>query len=302
MPGELDTSVYKTILEDLPSGVYGVNLDGRIRFWNGWAERISGYLRQEVIGRACSENLLMHCDADNNLLCGSACHLQQTMRDGRMREADLFLRHKDGQRVPVRVRSIAVRDAEGSVIGAAESFDERLPRPEPQWHPGGKPAHGDLDPLTGVLDGPSTETYLRRCIHDFAEDGIPFGILAIAIDDLDGIRERRGEQAMERVLRMVAATLSKNLPGVDVVGRWRRNWFLVIVDKCPAAALPRIGATLRPVVGAAAFSWWGDRLSVTIAVGGAEAVANDTVESLLARCEQALEASIGRGGDGMTIA
>ena len=57
-----------------------------------------------------------------------------------------------------------------------------------------------------------------------------------------------------------------------------------------------------PPIWAAAFSWWGDRLSVTIAVGGAEAVANDTVESLLARCEQALEASIGRGGDGMTIA
>jgi PAS domain S-box-containing protein/diguanylate cyclase (GGDEF)-like protein len=302
MPGELDPTVYKTILEDLPSGVYVVDLDGRIQFWNGWAERISGYLRQEVVGRACSDNLLMHCDAANNLLCGSACPLQQTMRDGRMREASLFLRHKDGQRVPVRVRSIPVRDAEGSIIGAAESFDERRPRPEPQWHPGGKPAHGDLDQLTGVLDSLSTEVYLRECFHDFAEDGIPFGILAIAIDDLDGIRERRGQQAEEKVLRMVATTLSKNLPGVDVVGLWKRNWFLVIVDKCPAAALPQIGAALRPVVGAAAFSWWGDRLSVTISVGGAEAVAEDTVETLLARCEQAVEASIGRGGDGMTIA
>jgi diguanylate cyclase (GGDEF)-like protein/PAS domain S-box-containing protein len=302
MPGELDPSVYKTILEDLPSGVYVVDLDRRIRFWNGWAERISGYLRQEVIGRPCSDNLLTHCDAGNNLLCGSACPLQQTMCDGRMREANLFLRHKDGQRVPVRVRAIPVRDAEGSIVGAAESFDERRPRPEPQWHPRGKPAHGNLDPLTGVLDNSSTEVYLRECFRDFEEDRIPFGILAIAIDDLDGIRERRGEQAEEKIQRMVATTLSKNLPGVDVVGRWKGNWFLVIVDKCPAAALAQIGAALRPVVGAAAVSWWGQRLSVTISVGGAEAVASDTVESLLARCEEALGASISRGGDGMTIA
>jgi diguanylate cyclase (GGDEF)-like protein len=244
----------------------------------------------------------MHCDAENNLLCGSACPLQQSMRDGRMREAHLFLRHKEGQRVPVRVRSIPVRDANGSIIGAAESFDERRPRPEPQWHPGGKPAHGDIDPLTGVLDGHSTEVYLRECFHDFEEDRIPFGILAIAIDHLDGVREQRGEQAEEKILRMVATTLSKNLPGVDVVGRWKGKWFLVIVDKCPAAALSQIGAALRPVVGAAAVSWWGDRLSVTISVGGAEAVASDTVETLLARCEQALGASIDRGGDGMIIA
>jgi PAS domain S-box-containing protein/diguanylate cyclase (GGDEF)-like protein len=302
MPGQLDPAVYKTILEDLPSGVFVLDLEGRIQFWNGWAERISGYLRQEVIGRRCSDNLLAHCDAENNVLCGAACPLQQTMRDGRMREASLFLRHKDGQRVPVRARAIPVRDAEGTIVGAAESFDERRPRPEPQWHPGGKPAHGDLDPLTGVLDSPSTEVCLRESFRDFEEDGIPFGILAIAIDDLAGVREQRGPQAEEKVLRMVATTLSKNLPGVDVVGRWRENWFLVIVDKCPVAALSQIGAALRPVVGAAAVSWWGERVSVTISVGGAEALADDTVESLLARCEQALEASIGRGGDGMIIA
>ena len=45
-----------------------LDLEGRIQFWNGWAERISGYLRQEVIGRPCSDNLLTHCDAQNNLL------------------------------------------------------------------------------------------------------------------------------------------------------------------------------------------------------------------------------------------
>jgi diguanylate cyclase (GGDEF)-like protein/PAS domain S-box-containing protein len=302
MPGELDPKVCRTILEDLPDGVYVVDLDRRIQFWNGWAERISGYLRHEVTGRLCSDNLLMHCDAENHPLCGSACPLQQAMRGGRLREANIFLRHKDGQRVPVRVRSIPVRDAEGSIIGAAESFDERRPQPEPQWRLGGKPAHGNLDPLTGVLDTRSTEVYLRECFHSFEQDRIPFGILAIAIDDLDGLREQRGEQAEEKVLRMVATTVSKNLRGVDVVGRWKGNRFLVIVDKCPVAALSRIGAALRPVVGAAALSWWGDRLSVTISVGGAEAAANDTVESLLARCEQALAASIDGGGDGMVIA
>jgi diguanylate cyclase (GGDEF)-like protein/PAS domain S-box-containing protein len=302
MPGELDPKVYRTILEDLPTGVYVVDLDRRIQFWNAWAERISGHLRHEVIGRLCSDEPLMRCDAENHVLCGSACPLQQTMQDGHMREAHVFLRHKEGHRVPVRVRSIPVRDAEGSIIGAAENFDESRPWPEPRWRRGGKPAHGVLDPLTGVLDSPSTEAYLRESFHAFEEARIPFGVLAIAIDDLDGVWARRGRQAEEKVLRMVAATLSKNLSGAEVVGRWRENRFLAIVDKCPAEALARIGAALRSVVGAAALLWWGDRLSVTISVGGAEAVENDTVESLLARCERALEDCIERGGDGMRIA
>jgi len=125
MPLELNPEIYRAVLESLPIGVYLTDRKRQIAFWNTSAERITGYLAQEVIGHCCQDNLLMHCDGNQVALCGSACPLAQTMQDGRDREANMFLRHKDGQRVPVRVRAIPVRDEFGAIVGAAECFEVR---------------------------------------------------------------------------------------------------------------------------------------------------------------------------------
>ena len=44
-----DPEVYQTVLDGLEQGVYVVDLNRRIVFWNAAAERISGYLRHEVV-------------------------------------------------------------------------------------------------------------------------------------------------------------------------------------------------------------------------------------------------------------
>ena len=127
MPLELNPDIFRAVLESLPIGVYLTDRKRRIAFWNASAERITGYLGQEVIGRFCNDNLLMHCDENQVALCGCACPLAQTMQDGRnARSQHIFLRHKEGQRIPVRVQSVPVRDEFGAIIGAAECFEERL--------------------------------------------------------------------------------------------------------------------------------------------------------------------------------
>lgn len=46
-----DPEILRSVLEDLPTGVYLVGRDGKILFWNSRAERITGHLRQDVVGR-----------------------------------------------------------------------------------------------------------------------------------------------------------------------------------------------------------------------------------------------------------
>jgi PAS domain S-box-containing protein len=44
----------------LPTGVFAVDREGKINFWNAGAERITGYLKQEVLGRVYSDGFLEH--------------------------------------------------------------------------------------------------------------------------------------------------------------------------------------------------------------------------------------------------
>jgi hypothetical protein len=45
-------------------------------------------------------------------------------RDGEPREAEVFLCHREGHRVPVQVRTAPVCDREGKVIGRVENFED----------------------------------------------------------------------------------------------------------------------------------------------------------------------------------
>jgi len=113
----LAPAAYRTVLEDLPAAVYLVDREGTIALWNAGCERVTGLLRHEVIGRPFSGEIVNYCDHDGR---PAPAPLLETSRDGHCREAHLFLRHREGHRVPVRVRSFAAREDEGGSLGTAE--------------------------------------------------------------------------------------------------------------------------------------------------------------------------------------
>ena len=191
-----DPNIYRTVLENLPIGVYLVDQDRRIVFWNDGAERITGFLRQDVVGRLCRENILVHCDTDNSVLCAVACPLADTMRDERPREVDMYLRHKDGYRVPVRVRSFPIRSQDGLLVGAAESFEERAVAPD--LHCGHSNATDEVcvEEATGLPGHDRMLAQLRETLALFAEHHNPFGILRIRLDHLADWHERGGQQVV----------------------------------------------------------------------------------------------------------
>ena len=295
MSTQLDPNQYREILESLPNGIYVVDPARKILFWNDGAERITGYLRQDVIGRSCPENLLRHCDDNYVCLCDRGCPLQATICDGKSREANVYLRHKEGRLVPVRVRSVPIRDPQGTIIGAAESFDERYPALEVKLHTHAQAVQKRLGGQTGVSDRDSVRSYIEACLRDFAEDHNPFGVLSIAVDEMAEFRKAHGAQAADKVLHTVADTLSKNVPPGDIVGSWAENRLVAILIDCEAASLTRVANLLQHIVEHAAIPWWGDRLSVTISVGGTTARAEDTPESLLGRAERALLSAVKKG-------
>lgn len=295
-----DPEVYRTLLESMPNGVYVVDRERRVVLWNEGAERISGYLRQEVMGRRCQDDLLVHCDENNTILCGAACPLLETMNDGKPRVADVFLLHKCGQRVPVRVRAVPIRESGGTIIGAAEVFDERVLLPETEEHPNSQAVHDSADPLTGIPDQESARGHLEGWLLDFADSHIPFALLMIAIDGLGELRHSRGAGAAEAILRVAARTVSGNLRPSDVAGCWSGDRFAVILADCPAHALPRVAGMLQRILSAAAISWWGDHISITASIGSTAAIEGDTAETILGRAEAALAASLAEGGNRVT--
>jgi PAS domain S-box-containing protein len=115
-------SVLSTVLDSIFDGVYIVDPERRILFWNCAAEEITGHRRQEVMGRCCHDTILNHIDENGNLLCFSACPLERSIQTGESIRAKVYPTHRDGRRFPVYTHIGAIRDETGQIIAGIEVF------------------------------------------------------------------------------------------------------------------------------------------------------------------------------------
>jgi PAS domain S-box-containing protein len=123
---ELDSpAVFRTILESLQTGIYLVDHDQKILFWNDGAERITGYLRQDVVGRYCVDTVMANRDGQDSFASDAAEAIVTVLRDGKPVAVNVSLRHKDGHRVLVRLRKacrfqVGIEDKESfRILGAS---------------------------------------------------------------------------------------------------------------------------------------------------------------------------------------
>ena len=118
-----EKEMYLTILDNVSDGIYCVDENRNIFFWNKEAERISGYTAEEMLSKSCAESRLEHKNVSGKYLCDVFCPLLGTMFDGQPREETLYLKRKDGRRITVRVRTRPLCNG-GQSIGAIEYFHE----------------------------------------------------------------------------------------------------------------------------------------------------------------------------------
>ena len=103
MPDLADPQIFRSILENLNMAVYVVGRNGRIVLWNDGAERITGYLRQDVIGRTYENNFLGELDGMATEDDGIKLSIFAASLDGKHVQTHVSLRHKSGYRVPVHL-------------------------------------------------------------------------------------------------------------------------------------------------------------------------------------------------------
>jgi diguanylate cyclase (GGDEF)-like protein/PAS domain S-box-containing protein len=283
----MEDSIFKDLLDNLADGVYFTDGERRITFWNKGAERITGFSRQEIIGKRCLDNILVHVDAQGNQLCVEGCPLSATIQDGINRDADVFLKHKDGHRVPIRVRVAPLINAEGLNIGGVEVFTENSEKLRIEERLSEMEKLALLDSLTELPNRRYLESQIRSRMEELRRNRWSFGILFIDIDHFKKINDSFGHDIGDRVLRMVGKTLDANSRYFDTVGRWGGEEFVVLLANTNLQSLAEVSERFRALVESAWLTEKGN-IGVTISIGGTLAQENDDLESLTRRADERL--------------
>ncbi|NWJ48211.1 MAG: GGDEF domain-containing protein [Chloroflexi bacterium] len=286
---------YRIILDNLFDGVYLVGKDKRITYWNKGATRITGYDSETVIGRKCSENLLMHVSESGTLLCITGCPISETITDGAVREAEVFLHHSDGHRVPVLVRVAPLVDEEGNIIGAVESFSDNSITIQERKRANNFQKEAMEDALTGIGNRRFIEHKFRFSLGEAQQLGDQIGVLLIDIDYFKKVNDNYGHDIGDQVLKMVAKTIANNVRVTDFVGRWGGEEFVVVLHNMDQERLIAISEKIRALVGKAQLHTLHGEIKVTISIGAALNSTNDTPDSLFERIDKLLYQSKSEG-------
>lgn len=293
---------YKDIIDNLYDGVYFVDRDRRITYWNKGAERITGYKANKVIGRFCRDNILNHITANGVELCLTNCPLAASMEDGQPREAEVFLHHHDGHRMPVVVRASPIHNKDGEIIGAVETFSNNDQVIQTRRQVDELRQSVFTDPLTGAGNRRHLEEGIRA-VQTEMERGIGIaGLIFIDIDNFKQINDTYGHEIGDQILLMVTRTLKHNLRSTDMLGRWGGDEFIAIIhDVHGLSALQDIAKKLRVMVESSRLDLEIARLSITVSIGATLIQTGETSEDFFKRADQLMYKSKQAGRNQITV-
>lgn len=291
---------YKLILDNLCDGVYFVDTDRTITYWNKAAEEITGYKAEEVIGKCCKDNILMHVDCEGKLLCLEGCPLQSTIEDGISRQAEVFLHHKEGHRVPVLVKSTKLCDESNNIVGAVEVFTDNTAKTELAEKFQHLKELAYIDELTKVPNRRYMEKTIQAKQSEANRYNWKLGLLFVDIDHFKQFNDTYGHDLGDIVLKMVAKTMLTNCRPFDVTGRWGGEEFIVLLTCVKDEDLYNLADRLRMLVEQSKVERESETLQVTISVGATLARADDSVEQVIKRADSLLYKSKEAGRNRVT--
>jgi len=273
------------LVNALSEGVYLVDTERVITFWNKAAERLTGFSAAEVLGHSCADNILRHVDDEGRELCLEGCPMARALREGLILDARAYLHHKNGSRIPVSISLVPFFDEFKQVSGAAEVFSVLTSRQELLRQLNEIQKVAFIDPLTQLGNRRYGEMILDTRLQQWRNHQIGFGLLFADIDHFKAVNDSLGHEVGDRVLRMVADTLSLSTRPVDCVVRWGGEEFVAILPAIAAGDLGALAERLRAMVAAAWLDLGGEFVRVTLSVGATLATNDDELASLIARAD-----------------
>nr|WP_051309006.1 sigma-54-dependent Fis family transcriptional regulator [Desulfogranum japonicum] len=104
------------ILDSVADGVFTVDRNWKITSFNRAAEEITGWDREEAMGKSCSEIF-------QSSICGKNCAIAECLYTGDIAgNRSITIVNKGCEKVPISISAAPLTDHEGNIIGGVETF------------------------------------------------------------------------------------------------------------------------------------------------------------------------------------
>ncbi|HOL46214.1 MAG TPA: diguanylate cyclase [Candidatus Saccharicenans sp.] len=282
----LEDRYLNRLLDQITDGCLILDKGKNYIFWNKSAEALSGFPAEQILNKSCQAEPPLFINSSGRPLCEENCLCDQALKDGQPRLLDVYLQHKNGFRLPVRLKIIPLLNGDGQSVGLAEIFTDISPAVAIPLKMGELEKMQLLDLDTGLPNRLYMEMYLKNKIDEYQKYGLPFGLIYADVDNFNKIQERFGRFNSAKLIRMIARTFQKNIRYFDIVCRWENEEFLICLLNIDENRLDIVANKLRLLVAESYITVETGLLNATVSMGATLVQRFDTIESLVKRAEE----------------
>ncbi len=273
---------YKDLLKNIQIGVYFVNTNDVITFFNKIAENITGYTYAEVVNKK-TESLFHQLDERGVVLENKQLMQGSAKLDGGVK---IFIRHKDGHRVPVKMSSYEIFDSESNVVGYVKTFVDILNIKRLESTKENLKILAMVDKLTSLPNKRYLEEWLVAKHREYIKFSRTYAVLIVDIDNFMKVSNTYGKNVSTRMLSVVAKTLSGANRSTDLVARFAADQFAIVLSGIDSSEIHTVAKRIGQLVYNSNIKVGNNLISVSVSVGGAVVSDSDDVKSLMMRADE----------------
>ncbi|MCB1806614.1 MAG: diguanylate cyclase, partial [Candidatus Competibacteraceae bacterium] len=271
---------YRTLYKRTPAMLQSINHEGQlINVSNHWLTMM-GYAREDVIGHKVSEFL-----TEKSIQYAKKQILPEFLRTGYCQDVPYQFLKRNGEIIEVLASAIAERDGEGRIVRSLAVLVDVTER---------KRLEAELirlarvDTLTGTWNRGYFVTLLDVEIKRARRHQTPLSILLCDIDHFKRINDSYGHPAGDSALCHFVAAAQKILRESNYLGRWGGEEFVVVLPETPLAGAKQAAERLRQHIATLSVVQGVHCFSFTVSIGIGVLRETDTVDTIIARADQAL--------------
>jgi diguanylate cyclase (GGDEF)-like protein/PAS domain S-box-containing protein len=244
-----------SVFQNAPFSIVATDTSGLITAMNGAAEKLTGYPREELVGKA--PLTILH---DQRELLGTALAIDPSASlehygfqaltagapAGQMGEQEWTLIRRDGARTPINLAMRAVTSDAGEIsgfVGIAFDITERKQMLDYVTH------LATHDQLTGLAGRALLQDKTIAAVEMARRNGTKVAVFMIDLDHFKRINDSLGHTAGDQLLIESARRLNRSVRSTDIVARTGGDEFVVVmpditsvedVEQCAANLVARL--------------------------------------------------------------
>ncbi|MEG5175352.1 EAL domain-containing protein [Microcoleus sp. B3-D7] len=250
-------------LQSIGDAVITTDAEGRVKYFNPIAERLTGWKTQEVQGVPFSTVFLIVDQVTREPVENpiNKALLEQrivTLANNTILIAD------DGTEYPIADSAAPIRDRQGKIIGAVIVFhdvtESRYLTHKLSWE-------ASHDALTGLINRRRFEQQLVEAIASVKDSNEQHALCYLDLDQFKVVNDTVGHIAGDELLRQITALIQQGVRAHDMLARLGGDEFGILLTQCSLSQATQIAENLKDLVHQFRFIWNGQTFIIGVSIG-----------------------------------